>query len=86
VLSHDDAVRWAVKLVPDGTGAAVRDAVAEWLTRHRRLLSAGVSVGIAGVLIASPVVPRLVLPLVIGPTVAVVLTALITPDDRRRRS
>lgn len=86
LLSHDDAARWTIRVVPDRAGAVVKDTVALWLAKHRRLLSVAVSLGVAGALIASHAVPEVLLPFVVGPVVAVILTAVVAPSGDARRS
>ena len=85
LLSYDDAARW-IRVVPGGAGPVLRGAVAIWLAKHRRLLGVAVSLGVAAALIGSNAIPEVLLPFVVGPVVAVILTACVTPNGKVKRS
>jgi hypothetical protein len=82
VLSQVEAVRSMVGYVP--RPQRLTDAVWGWLETHWNTVSAILSVSVAAVLLATGKVPPLLVPFVLGPLGAVIVTALIAPKRGKR--
>lgn len=77
-----DAIRSVSGFSPPSPQRA--DAVWDWLATHWYTVIVGISVTVAGVLLATAAIPPVLVPFVLAPLGTVAVTALIAPRSAER--